>query len=409
MIRNSNVRRGLVPGAALLTGAAGALSLILAQRYLGLDAFAPLAQLWTIWAVCAAGLTFSFQQWAAIYEIDRSTILPGHLHQRVLVWLVGAGAVAFVVVYTGRDRLFHSTEVIWPIAAALLPVGTAYNGIRRGQLARRRQRGGLATVIFGENAIRLIVSVAFIAVGASAPWFALALLSGFVVILGPVGRPVTDANGDGGESGVASLGAAAAAGFLAYAFMFGSPILLTLAGGTAVDVSALFLVLTGVRMPFVVLQAVVPQLAESLSSAPDQAGRVRHVRRIVAISAILGSIAAAIAGYVLGDLVIGQVFGIRGEIEPSTYGLLAAASVLSACSLVATVILVVQGRTWRIAAAWGIPALSAIVMTATGLIVSPNALALWLLVAHATVAAVSLAPTRERARRARGSARQPIA
>ena len=54
----------------------GAITLIVSQRYLDLDSFAPLAQLWTIWAVLAAGLTFSFQQWAAVHGVSRGDLFP---------------------------------------------------------------------------------------------------------------------------------------------------------------------------------------------------------------------------------------------------------------------------------------------------------------------------------------------
>lgn len=409
-LRSSRLRRGLVPAAALCTGAAGALTLILTQHYLDLDEFAPVAQLWTIWAVLAAGLTFSFQQWAAIYDVDRATILPRHEHRRVLFALVAVGALIFVVTYSTRERLFHSPALVWPIAAALLPTGTAYNGIRRGQLARRRHQVGLAAVIFGENAIRLLVSVALIAAAAPPSWFALAMLAGFLVVLGPTGStPASVAADDGGTSGLEALSASAAAGFLAYAFMFGSPILLTVAGATAAEVSALFLVLTGVRLPFVVLQAVVPQLAASLASAPDRPRSIQRVRTILAVIAVSGSVIVGIGGYALGNLVIGTIFGIRGEIDPATYGLLAAASLLSACALVATVILVVEGRTRRIVVAWSLPALSAVVVTATGLVADPSALALWLFLAQATVATVALFPVRSSARRRHRRDHEPIA
>ena len=70
-------RAGLLVVAALLTGVAGAATLIISERYLGLADFAPLAQLWTFWAVFAAGLTFSFQQWAAVHEVSRRDIIVG--------------------------------------------------------------------------------------------------------------------------------------------------------------------------------------------------------------------------------------------------------------------------------------------------------------------------------------------
>jgi hypothetical protein len=383
-----------VLGAALVTGALGAVTLIVAQRFLGLEAFAPLAQLWTMWAVLAAGFTFSFQQWAAVHDVGRSTLLTGADGARVRLVLLAISVGLLVITTLGRDVIFHSDSMAWPIAAGVLPLGTALNGVRRGQLARHRQRAGLAAVIAGENVVRLIVTGVLVALDASAVWFTLALLAGFVVVLGPTPGRSADISEPGTGRGIGTLGAAAAAGFLAHAFMFGSPILLTLAGGSANAVSALFLVLAGVRMPFVVLQAVVPQLAVSLAAAPDPAVAIRRTRSRIVIIGLAAAVAAAAAGYVLGDAVIGTVFGIRGEVSAESFALLGAASVMSASALVATVLLVVEGRSRRIIFSWGVPALSAVVVTMSGLISDTNWLAVWLCSAQATVAVLALTPSR---------------
>ena len=172
--------------------------------------------------------------------------------------------------------MFQSTSMVWPLAAATLPVG--HRAERHPSRAARRVTSAVSdspAVIAGENAIRLTITIGLILVDADAEWFAMALLAGFAVVLGPPVVGSYRSRNRGGRG--CTLGAAAAAGFLAYAFMFGSPILLALAGGSAAQVSALFLVLTGVRMPFVVLQAVVPQLAVALAAAADQAAAIASV------------------------------------------------------------------------------------------------------------------------------------
>lgn len=389
-------RRGrgdlLVVGAALTTGVLGVVTLIVAQRHLDLEAFAPLAQLWTIWAILAAGLTFSFQQWAAVQAVDRRSLLPGGSATRPLLALLAIGLALFLVTSGLRQTIFGSSSMVWPTAAALLPLGTAFNGVRRGQLARHRRRRGLAAAIAGENAIRLVVTTALVVLDADAVWFAGALLSGFLVVLGPTGGESAIADRPD-RAGMVTLGASATAGFLAHAFMFGSPLLLALAGGDSAAVSALFLVLTGVRLPFIVLQAVVPQLAVALATSPDRARSLAGVRRAILLTATIGTAAGMLVGYLLGDVVIGTVFAIRGEVAATTYSLLAGASILSACALIATVGLVVERRSRQIILAWGLPALSAVIVTASGMIAEPTTLAAWLLVAHATVAVLALIPS----------------
>ena len=381
----------MILGAAISTGALGVATLMLAQRHLELAAFAPLAQLWTIWAVLAAGLTFSFQQWAAVHNVGRRSLLPGGSSTRILGGLLLMGLSILVVTTVFRETFFGSPAMVWPVSAAVLPIGTGFNGVRRGQLARHRQRRGLAAVIAGENGIRLLVTLALVQIDAGPEWFAAALLAGFLVVLGPTGG--TSAVTDGPERpGVSTLGAAAMAGFLAHAFMFGSPLLLALAGGEPTEVAALFLVLTGVRLPFLALQAIVPQLAVSLAAASDRGVAIAQVRRSVLLVAVVGTAGAVFGGLLLGDVIIGSIFDIRGVVADTTYGLLAGASVLAACALIATVALVVEGRSARIMVAWAVPAASAAVVTAGGVIEEPTPLATWLFVAHASVVALTLVP-----------------
>ncbi len=143
-----------------------------------------------------------------------------------------------------------------------------------------------------------------------------------------------------------------------------------------------------------VLQAVVPQLAVGLAASADLPRAVATTRRWLALIALAGSVVVGGGAYVLGDVVIGTVFGIRGEIDRTTYALLAGAAVLAACALIATVVLVVEGRPRRIAVAWGIPAATVPIVIATGVVGETTLLALWLVAVQATVVVVELVPPR---------------
>ena len=67
---------------------------------------------------------------------------------------------------------------------------------------------------------------------------------------------------------------------------------------------------------------------------------------------------------------------------------------LAACALIATVVLVVEGRPRRIAVAWGIPAATVPIVIATGMVGETTLLALWLVAVQATVVVVELVPPR---------------
>ncbi len=379
----------LIVGAALLTGAAGALTLIVSERYLGLEAMAPLAQLWTMWAVLAAALTFAFQQWAALNPVGVGALLRPS-QRSVLMAVTAVSVVLFTVSTIWRESIFQTDSLAWPLAAAALPFGTTANGTCRGVLARRGRLIALAAAISGENLIRLAVVGVLVIVGADAEWFAVSLLAGFAVVLLAVGAD--DVGDEVQPVRHGALGASAVAGFLGHAFMFGSPLLLAFAGGSPTSVAALFLVLTGVRVPFVILQALVPRLTVTLSTAADPAVVLARTRRTVVVAAVVAAPLVGVGAALLGDLIIGSAFGIRGEVGRGSYALLAMAAVLAVCAMIATVALVVEARSHRIVAAWSIAAVSGLVLTAFGAIDEVLPLSIWLACAHATVLVVAVLP-----------------
>ena len=113
--RDRATRAWLPAAAALVTGIAGAVTLIVSQRHLGLDVMAPLAQLWTIWAVMAAGLTFSFQQWAAIHPVRLGALLERD-HRRIGVAIALLAVAVGLVGAIWQEQLFHSSSGVWPRA-----------------------------------------------------------------------------------------------------------------------------------------------------------------------------------------------------------------------------------------------------------------------------------------------------
>jgi hypothetical protein len=56
----------VLTAASILTGVLAATTIYASQYRLGSEGFTPVAQLLTVWALCAASLTFGAQQWVAL-------------------------------------------------------------------------------------------------------------------------------------------------------------------------------------------------------------------------------------------------------------------------------------------------------------------------------------------------------
>ena len=99
--------------------------------------------LWAYWSFAGAALTFPLQHWIARSVVahggERSvrTALPG-----VLRWSLLAGVVTFGAAWLGRDLLFGSGDLWFPLLVGAVTLASAAMGIVRGVLtARRRFRG----------------------------------------------------------------------------------------------------------------------------------------------------------------------------------------------------------------------------------------------------------------------------
>lgn len=376
-----------------LTGVAGASFILISERAVGLDAFAPMAQLWTIWSISAATLLFAYQQWAIRIGVGRRIglvrALRGAPAGLLAASTVGTGLVTLAV----RSSLFHTGSLFWPVAAAVVVLGTVVGGVVRGQLAATGRHSLLALVIAGDNVVRMVLAIVLVAAGATVGWYAVAHLASYLVlavgwlparhpaptpdhlaadptVLSPGtaadgtmagaapahGTPSGSADGDDGatDPGTATLGTAAVAGFLSHVALAGPPLLVAVNGGSARTVSTLFVVLTAIRLPHLVLQAGAPRAGVAFHSWVEAGRHDLLDRARLLILAGTASVAAVAfgAGALLGDVLIGTLFDIRGRVDPLTYGLFAAAGVCSVGDAFATVLLVARGANRFLVTRW---------------------------------------------------------
>jgi hypothetical protein len=391
----AHVRRSIIllVGAAL-NGAFASLAMWMAGRALGLEPFEALAQLWTIWGLTATGLAFAFQQW----EVARNVgIGPGYRRQvpnEVKVALIAIAVVVLAITVVLRVRIFGSGSWVWPLAAATLPIGTAITGMGYATVARTGRLSRLAAVMALENGVRLLLTGILVLAGAPALLFALTIPIGFLVSLIPVltTAVVQGADDDRRAVSAAQLPELAFIGFAKTFLVFGGPLLLGAAGGEAAVVSTLFLVLIIPRVPFLLVNALVPTVIVHANEAVV-GGRPDRVRRWVMLLAALGACSSLLGGgfgYLTLDPVAEVLFAAGGQLNRLVYGLLGAAVGFALVTSLTNPLLIALSRTRLVTVSWALVVLSGVLLTLAGTIADPVSLTAWMLVCAAAVLLIHL-------------------
>jgi hypothetical protein len=378
---------------AVFNGTFAALAMFLAGRALGLRTFEPLAQLWTMWGLVATALVFAFQQWEIArqgsYTTDRRLRMPREL--TLVLALVTIGLLLLATAF--RRDIFTSASLAWPIAAATLPFGTSFTGRSYALLAARHRFRWLAALSAGENGARLLATMVLVAVEAPPAMFAVTVPSGFLVSLVPlvVLRPSREVVSSGAiRRQSLHIPLFATMGFSTNFLIFGGPLILGAAGGAPEVVSALFLALVPVRVPFLLVNSLLPAIAVA-TAALAEAGRTEQLRswmgRGLAIAAALAVLGSAV-GWWLGDLLVAVLLDGGGVVEPFTYATIFAAAALCLLATGTNVVAISLGRTRTVAVTWLLVVASGILLAAVGTIASQFVLGVWTLVCALTVMVV---------------------
>lgn len=334
-------------GASLLAGI-GALAFLTVGRFaLGLDGFAPIAHVWTVWSVAAATVGFGSQ----IQTIESLTAGAGPFSRRHLRLASLGVALSFGVTFIWREEFFATTSLFWPVVCALIPVGSLITGMARGGLAAHDRKRKLAVVIAGENVVRVGLGLALWLAGASSGSFALALLAGFsVAIVGFTGMTLKGSS----RRTTASSGAAGAfAGLVAHLTLVVPPTILAVKGASPETVSAVFLVLTYLRAPYQFVLGLGPFITARNYSfhAVGRSPWLSHGPQ-VGITAMIGAGAAAFVGFWSGDLLADVLLGVGGVVRSVDFALLGALVVSVTFGVLRTLGAVAAGRTQLVWVGW---------------------------------------------------------
>lgn len=355
--------------ASALAGVGALIFILVGTRSLGLEEFAAVSQLWTLWAISYAVITFSTQQ---------SVIRSWHTGRRIQWFTVMmpsliTAAIATPILVLRAEDLFASQSVLWPVAGAIIPFGSLLTGLTRGRLAARGDTSRLAIVVGGENTLRAVLAIVLAVLGLDAAWYAIAVIGGFAVagvgFFGGRDQLTQVVSNHYSRRNEARLDLAASLGGLSsHVLLVLAPAVLALAAVPAARVSAVFIVLALYRAPYQLILGLGPRVSsEMIARMPTMNPRdIRPMTGrfigVTTVTAIVLSLSAAL----LGDNLISPIFGAEHLLQSADHGLAAALTIFAMASIVLTMALYALDdsttilRVWPVLSVAGLIAISAV-------------------------------------------------
>ena len=339
-------------------GLIGAIGAYIFQAYggrqLGTEAFAPVAQLWTVFFIIATVLLVPVEQYITREVAGGRKVIPGDLVPAMTVAGARGGR-------RWRVRVLHRWTGCLPgasqyvIQIVLLMIGYGLLVVGKGVYAGRRQFAKVGWVLIVESVVRLAAGIVAIQLAGSAESLGWAMVLGGFSILGmgwwrydeghirPPAAPPTRFLG-GYVGGTASsqvlLGAA--------------PVAVALLGGDQAIQSIVFATFTLFRAPLTLIFSLQGRVLPYLVGMADSGDRkgLAQIARLVVIGGVVLAGLGALVGWLVGPEVVSLLF-IPEFAPSSTVAALTAAGVTAAATAqIAGQVLVAEGRTSRLSIAW---------------------------------------------------------
>ena len=336
---------------ALVGGVAAYLFHAWGGRALGPDAFAPIGVMWTVAFITVAVLYLPLEQWVT-REVTRRT---QPLRRRGLL----LGVVGFATVLAGMvigwlmpslsDRAgTHMVQML----VLILGYGCFWTGkgVLQGQGRFRR----VGWMLCAEGLVRLAVAGVALYSGGGAVEVGWAMAAAPWVVFGFVfrwedGTDLSAASGGGRFVRRYVMGALAA-----HILVAGAPLAVTYLGGSASEVSLVFVVFVLFRAPLTLMYSLqgrlLPPLVRMVSRGEDEPLR-RLAHRLWWGSVGLAFPAAAV-GYLVGPGVVRLLMGAEFAVSGTVAAMVASGTVMAAGVQLVAQTLVAGARTGSLAAAW---------------------------------------------------------
>ena len=334
----------------------------LGGRGLGPDAFAPIGLMWTGAFITVTVLYIPLEQWVTREVTEGRNPMAGGWRLMLAVVVVAIVAAAAAMAWTVSSLTDEVATHVWQMVVLIAGYGCFWIG--KGMLQGKGQYGRVGWMLGAEGAVRLailwlVLSGGGRAVGlgwamAAAPW--VVFLFGFWR-----GRRLESPASQGWPFVQQYVVGAAAAHLL----VAGAPFAITYLGGTAAQVSLVFIVFVLFRAPLTLMYSlqgrILPPIVRMLGRGEGESLR-RLGARLWAGSAALALVAGAV-GFLVGPAVVELLMGSAFVPDSAVAALVAAGTVMAAGVQLMAQILVAGSRTGRLAAAWAVGLATAALVT----------------------------------------------
>lgn len=346
------VRRGSGGPAALLgAGAVNGLAayafIILGVRTFGADDFAPVAVVWSLWAIGAAGITSPLQHWAIhTARVTGSERPMAARRQRLVVGAVGIAAVVWLASSPTRDVLFAATSPVYPAVAAAVVITATLAGYVRGVLGGRDRFVALAGSLVGDGLLRLGLLVLVVVTGLGVEAAAVAIPAGTLVVVCWTSTARLEDHRDQ-TSPAPPLGVLSIAFLLLHTLLNAPPVLASAQQADPEVVSSLFAAFAVFRAPFLLLTTLSTKVSYALASwvGRSASAELERFRRAVAATTVGISVVGWLLGAAPADWVLALVYGPEVRLPEGSGPAIVAGSATSLGVLLLMLLLASRDRT----------------------------------------------------------------
>lgn len=337
---------------------------IVGGRSLGDDGFAPVAAVWTIGFLVYTIVMLPVEQMTTRTVTLRAgeALDPGTRRQIAITLSIGVAAGILVAVF-GIDQFFEGSPSFVG-AIVLLMFARALMTVARGVMAGRRRFAAYGTTMMLEAFALIGLGILFAAADVGSFWFALSLgaapltlllVRPYLVRTYPDRAPLELPEATG------QLQLLVVAAALSQVILAGGPLVVSLVGGSASEVSIYFMTFTLLRGPITASYPLATRFLAAMTTALSD-NKPEELHKWAGRLAGFGGTAALVAGvaaYAILPPIIQVLYG--SEFRPSSLvgGLGGAGAVAALVVLFVTQIVIARGRTRDLAIGWIIAAVVA--------------------------------------------------
>lgn len=298
------------------------------SRELGPADYAPLAAFWTLVFLSGPGLWMPLEQEVARLVAERTALGQGvrpiiaRAARTVVAAGIPLGALAAALAVPIADGVLEGERGM-ALAFALSIPGYGCLHLLRGTLTGQSRLQAAGALLAAEGLLRLAAGVAVAAAGGGVTDYAVAIglapIATVVLVLPLLGLRLDPGPPVEDRSLLVALGWLVAASALGTALLNIAPLLTKLGpGDDAERTTVLFAGLLLVRPPLYLwygfTSVLIPQLTEAVTRGDHHSmvGAVRRIAMVVGVLTVLSAAIALLAGEILGDILYGANFDLRG-------------------------------------------------------------------------------------------------